>query len=156
VFLGTNNFSFQDIFQNGHIKLEEEPICSPQLEPSTTLGHELSTRALSLLSAQSQNPLHHTAGNTLPTSRAFRDIRTQDRDDQVSETPLPLRISSVDKHEQNQCFPSGINSKEVIKSEHGGATVDLFQLSFHLQRVEQQRNSVLVKWEDEDCSFPTV
>jgi hypothetical protein len=100
--------------------------------------------------------LHHTAGNTLPTSRAFRDIRTQDRDDQVSETPLPLKISSVDKHGQNESFPCGINSKEVIKSENGGATVDLFQLSSHLQRVEQQRNSVLVKWEDEDCSFPTV
>ncbi|KAK2375543.1 squamosa promoter-binding protein [Trifolium repens] len=153
---GTNNFSFQDIFQSGHIKLEEEPICSPRLEPPTTLGHELSTHALSLLSAQSQNPLHHTAGNTLPTSRAFRDIRTQDRDDQVSETPLPLKISSVDKHGQNESFPCGINSKEVIKSENGGATVDLFQLSSHLQRVEQQRNSVLVKWEDEDCSFPTV
>ncbi|CAJ2648204.1 unnamed protein product [Trifolium pratense] len=147
---GTTNFSFQDIF----IKLEEEPICSPQLEPSATLGHELSTRALSLLSAQSQNPSRHAAGNALPTSRTFRDVHTQDRDDQVSETLL--MISSVDKHEQNESFPSGINSKEVIKSENGGSTVDLFQLSSHLQRVEQQRNSVLVKWEDEDCSFPTV
>ncbi|PNY13125.1 squamosa promoter-binding-like protein 6-like [Trifolium pratense] len=148
--IGTTNFSFQDIF----IKLEEEPICSPQLEPSATLGHELSTRALSLLSAQSQNPSRHAAGNALPTSRTFRDVHTQDRDDQVSETLL--MISSVDKHEQNESFPSGINSKEVIKSENGGSTVDLFQLSSHLQRVEQQRNSVLVKWEDEDCSFPTV
>ena len=158
--VGTNNFSFQDIFQgrilfpekhdqisrSGHIKLEEDPIYSPQLEAPATLGHELSSRALSLLSAQSQNPSHHAAGNPSATSStSFRDIRTQDRGDQVSETPL--MINSVNKHEQNESFPCMINSMEIIKSEHG-ATVDLFQLSSNLQRVEKQRNSVLVKWEN--------
>lgn len=165
---GTNNFSFQDIFQSGilfpekhdqisqsgHIKLEEDPICSPQLEVPATHGHELSSHALSLLSAQSQNPSHQTAGNPSATaSTFFRDIRTQDRGDQVSETPL--MTSSANKHERNESFPCGINSKEIIKSEHG-ATVDLFQLSSNLQRVEKQRNSVLVKWENEDCCFSNV
>jgi len=165
---GTNNFCFQDIFQsgilfpekhnqisqNGHIKLEEDPICSPQLEEPATHGHKLSSHALSLLSAQSQNPSHQAAGNPSATSSTFfRDIRTQDRGDQVSETPL--MTSSVNKHERNESFPCGINSKEIIKSEHG-ATVDLFQLSSNLQRVEKQRNSVLVKWENEDCCFSNV
>ncbi|XP_058777432.1 squamosa promoter-binding-like protein 6 [Vicia villosa] len=151
---GTNNFSFQDIFQSGilfsakhdqisqsgHIKLEEEPICSPQLDTHSTLDHELSSRALSLLSSQSQNPSRHAAGNTLATSLLFHGIHEQDSDDQDS---------------KNELLPREINSKGVIKSENG-VTVDLFQLSSHLQRVEQQRNSVLVKWENEDFCFPTV
>ncbi|KAG5051557.1 hypothetical protein AAZX31_02G114300 [Glycine max] len=54
------------------------------------------------------------------------------------------------------CQPSELFSiKHSLSSEHA-ATVDLFQLSSHLQRVEQQRNSVLVKWENEDYCFPTV
>ncbi|CAI8588129.1 unnamed protein product [Vicia faba] len=151
---GTNNFSFQDIFQSGilfsakhdqisqsgRIKLEEEPICSPQLEPPATLGHDLSSRALSLLSSQSHNPSRHAAGNPLATSLLFHGIHVQDSDDQVS---------------KNESLPHEINSKGVIKSENG-VTVDLFQLSSHLQRVEQQRNSVLVKWENEDFCFSTV
>ncbi|XP_027359787.1 squamosa promoter-binding-like protein 6 [Abrus precatorius] len=48
-----------------------------------------------------------------------------------------------------------LDGRYRLSSEHGG-TVDLFQLSSHLQRVEQQRNSVLVKWENEECCFPTV
>ncbi|KAJ1400891.1 SBP domain [Sesbania bispinosa] len=194
-------FAFQDVFQSGilfpgkhdqvyqggHIKLEDESICSSQLAAPITVGQELTSCALSLLSAQSQNPSHHSAENPLASSLIFQGICMNDRDDQVSETPL--RISSVDKYVPNESFPCGIDSKEVIKnrsttlsdaglalqvhrddicqpsesfnikyrlpSEHG-ATVDLFQLSSHLQRVEQQRNSVLVKWEDEECCFPTV
>ncbi|CAL5188545.1 unnamed protein product [Lathyrus oleraceus] len=141
------------ISQSGHIKLEEEPICSPQLEPPATLGHELSSRALSLLSSQSQNPSRHAAGNPFATSLLFHGIHVQDSDDQVSGPHL--RISSVDKHERNESLSLEINSKGVIKSENG-VTVDLFQLSSHLQRVEQQRNSVLVKWENEDFCFPNV
>lgn len=175
--------------------MEEEPICSPQLLAAlpATLGQELSSCALSLLSAQSQNPPHHAAGIPLATgSLVFQGICMQDTDDQVSETPL--RTSSVDKYVPSESFPCGINnSKEVIKnrstttlsdaghhahqvhrdddicqtsesfnikhclsSEHAAATVDLFQLSSHLKRVEQQRSSVLVKWENEDCCLPTL
>lgn len=197
-----SQFAFQDIFRNGilfrgkcdqishsgHIKLEEESIYSPQLAAApATYGQELSSCALSLLSAQSQNPSCHLAGSPLARSLIFQGICMNNRDDQVSETPLGK--SSVDKYVPNESFPCGMNSKEVIKngssilsdaggtlqvhsdntcqpsdlfnvkyclpSEHG-ATVDLFQLSSHLQRVEQQRSSVLIKWENEDCCFPTV
>ncbi|XP_061360086.1 squamosa promoter-binding-like protein 6 isoform X2 [Gastrolobium bilobum] len=195
------HFAFQDIFQSGilfqgkhdqifesgYIKLEDESNYNPPLAAPITLGQELSNRALSLLSSQSQNPSCHSAGNPLASSLIFQGICMHDRDDQVSETPL--RLSSVDKYVPKEPFPCGTNSKEVVKngstihsgaghtfqvhkddicqpsglfnvkyrlsSEHG-ATVDLFQLSSHLQRVEQQRNSVLVKLENEDCCFPTL
>lgn len=59
-------------------------------------------------------------------------------------------------HRDDICQPSNLfEVKHGLSSEHG-TTVDLFQLSSHLQRVEQQRNSVLVKWENDDCCFPTV
>ncbi|KAI4314060.1 hypothetical protein L6164_027002 [Bauhinia variegata] len=47
------------------------------------------------------------------------------------------------------------NDKNHFTPEHG-TTVDLFQLSSHLQRVEQQRNSFPVKRQNEDCCFPIV
>lgn len=46
-----------------------------------------------------------------------------------------------------------LNAKYCVSPETG-STVDLLQLSSHLQRVEQQRNSIQVKHENEDfCSF---
>lgn len=49
-----------------------------------------------------------------------------------------------------------LNSKCCISPE-SGSTVDLLQLSSHLQRVQQQRNSILVKQENEDlCYFLTT
>ncbi|KAB5544592.1 hypothetical protein DKX38_012704 [Salix brachista] len=46
-----------------------------------------------------------------------------------------------------------LNAKYCVSHETG-STVDLLQLSSHLQRVEQQRNSIQVKHENEDfCSF---
>lgn len=171
-------FSFQDIFQrsilfpekhdqishSGHIKLEEKPICSPQLAASKALDHELSNCALSLLSAQSQNPPHHAAGIPLASSLIFHE----ERDDQVSETPLKINSKAVIANSSATLSDTGrdpqvhgdviCETSELfdIKYREGGATVDLFQLSSNLQRVEQQRNSVLVKWENEECCFPTV
>lgn len=109
-------------------------------------GQELSSRfsisdsALSLLSAQSYNP------NPL------------DSDDNVPE--IPLAINFVDKYvlSKSKYFP--LNSTNEVShalqfqvgndnicqpSSHLlNATVDLLQLSSHLQRVEHQRNSVEV------------
>ena len=177
---------YEQISQSAHVKLEEESIFSPQLAAPITHGQELSSCALSLLSAQSQIPSRHSAGNPLASSHVLQGICIRNGDDQVSE--MPLGMSNVDKY-PDESFPCGINSKEVIKNESAilsdagrayqvhrdnicqppdlfnvkhrrssehGATVDLFQLSSHLQRVEQQRNSVLVKWENEDCCFPTM
>lgn len=196
-------FPFQNIFQSGilfpgkhaqnsqsgRIKLEEDSLYSSQLAAPVTLGQELSSCALSLLSDQSQYPSRHAAGNPLASSPILHGIHIQDRDDLVSETSLRITCSA-DKYAPNESFPCNTASKEVIKNQstpfsntahalqdhHGddicqpsdlfdvkhrlssehGATVDLFQLSSHLQRVEQQRNSVLVKWENEDYCFPTV
>ncbi|CAL0308055.1 unnamed protein product [Lupinus luteus] len=186
-----SQFPFQDIFRSGiifsgkydqishsgYVKLEHESIYSSQEAVALTHGQELSGCALSLLSAQSQNPSHHSAGNISPSSPIFQSICLQNRDDQVSETPS--RISSVDKYVPTESFPCGMkNSKEDKTSgssilsndycqpsascdvkyrpsyEHG-TTVDLFQLSSNLQRVEQQRNG-LIKWENDDFCFPTV
>ncbi|RDX58343.1 Squamosa promoter-binding-like protein 6, partial [Mucuna pruriens] len=189
-------FPFQDIFQsgilfpekhaqisqNGRVKLEEDSIYSSQLAAPATLGQELSSCALSLLSDQSQYQSRHAAGNPLASPRNFHGIHMADGDDGVSKTPL--RISSADNYAPNESFPCNAASiknrsapfsnaghalhgdgicqppellevKHRLSSEHGGTTVDLFQLSSHLQRVEQQRNSVLVKWENEEYCFPT-
>lgn len=172
-------FSFQDIFQrgillpekhdqishSGHIKVEQKPVFSPQLTATDALDHELSSCALSLLSAQSQNLSLHAAGIPLASSLIFQE----ERDNQVSETPLKVNSKEVianrsttlsntardpQVHGDGVCETS--ESFDIKYREHGSTTVDLFQLSSNLQRVEQQRNSVLVKWENEDCCFPTV
>ncbi|OIW16837.1 hypothetical protein TanjilG_06877 [Lupinus angustifolius] len=185
-----SQFPFQDIFRSGiilsgkydqishsgHVKLEHESIYSSQEALALKHGQELSGCALSLLSAQSQNPPRHSTGNLSPSSLIFQSTCLQNRDDQVSETPSG--INSVDKYVPTESFRCGMNSKEDITSgssilsndycqpsascnvkyrpsyEHG-TTVDLFQLSSNLQRVEQQRNG-LIKWENDDFCFPTV
>ncbi|MED6197795.1 hypothetical protein PIB30_060046 [Stylosanthes scabra] len=178
-------FSFEDIFrsgtlfpekcdqisQNGNVKLEEESIFSPQLTAPVMHGQELSSRALSLLSAQSQIPIASSLGS-------FCGISVLNEDDQASE--MPSGTSNEGKYVVDETFPCEMNPKESNKSksailsdgicqpselfnvkqhrspsEHG-STVDLSQLSSHLERVEQQRNSVLVKWENEDWCFPTM
>lgn len=47
-----------------------------------------------------------------------------------------------------------LNAKYCLSPEHG-STVDLLQLSSHLQRVERQRNSIQVKQEDLCCFLTT-
>ncbi|KAK7275005.1 hypothetical protein RIF29_16111 [Crotalaria pallida] len=167
---------YDQISQSGHVKLEDESIYNSQEAATIAHGQESSSCALSLLSAQSQNPSRHSSGNPLASSVIFRGICLHNRDDQVSETPLG--VNSAVKYAPNESFPCGMNSQESIKNgssilsddncqpsdlfdikcrlsaEHG-TTVDLFQLSSHLQRVEEQRN-VLIKWENEDSCFPTV
>ncbi|XVF03161.1 hypothetical protein REPUB_Repub04eG0237000 [Reevesia pubescens] len=52
---------------------------------------------------------------------------------------------------------SGLLSARYCLSPENGTTVDLLQLSTHLQRVERQRNSIQVKQENEDlCYFLTT
>ncbi|XP_022735359.1 squamosa promoter-binding-like protein 6 isoform X2 [Durio zibethinus] len=52
---------------------------------------------------------------------------------------------------------SGLLSARYCLSPENGTTIDLLQLSTHLQRVEQQRNSIQVKQENEDlCYFLTT
>ncbi|XP_016202919.1 squamosa promoter-binding-like protein 6 isoform X2 [Arachis ipaensis] len=175
-------FSFPDIFrcgtlfpakydkisQNGNVKLEEEFIFSPQFAAPVAHGQELSSRALSLLSAQSQIPSCHSEENPVASSFSFHSI-----------SEMPLDISNEGKYVVDESFPCEMNHKEFIKSESAmlsdaghpdhraisddicsplehGSTVDLFQLSSNLERVEQKRNSVSVKWENEDSCFPAL
>ncbi|KAI9092071.1 hypothetical protein K1719_028006 [Acacia pycnantha] len=175
---------YEESNQIGHIKFEDESTYSSQFAvPIITNGQESSRAsnsrscALSLLSAQSHDLSRTSAGSLIS-----QGICTQHSDGQVPETPLGIR--SLDKYVPSQSFLCEINSMEVTQnrpimpsdvghhalqlevhedgdtnkssSEHS-STVDLFQLSSHLQRVEQQRNSLQVKHENEDgCFFPTI
>ncbi|KAK4260970.1 hypothetical protein QN277_004027 [Acacia crassicarpa] len=175
---------YEQSSQIGHIKFEDESTYSSQFAvPTITNGQELSRAsnsrscALSLLSAQSHDLSRNSAGSLIS-----QGICTQHSDGQVPETPYGIR--SLDKYVSSQSFSCEINAMVVTKnrpimpsdvghhalqleghedgdtnkpsSEHS-STVDLFQLSSHLQRVEQQRNSLQVKHENEDgCFFPTM
>lgn len=169
-------------YEFGHIKFEDESIYSFQLaEPMITNGQDLSRAsnsrscALSLLSAQSQD----LTPNSLPSLNS-QPISTYHAHRQLSETPFG--ISSLDKYVPSHSFSCEKNTVEVTKNRpimpsdvghalHGddnankhchpvvehSSTVDLFQLSSNLHRVEQQRNSLQVKHENEDsCFLPTV
>ncbi|KAE9615464.1 hypothetical protein Lal_00020921 [Lupinus albus] len=161
-----SQFPFQDIFRSGilfsgkydqishsgHVKLEHESIYSSQEAVTLTHGQELSGCALSLLSAQSQNPSRYSAGNLSPSSLISQGICLQNRDDQVSKEDIKSGPSILS---DDYCQPSALCDVKYRPSYECGTTVDLFQLSSNLQRVEQQRNC-LIKWENDDCYFPTV
>ena len=138
-----------------------------------------SSCALSLLSAQSQDLSCHSVGNPTSSSLSFQRNNTHHSGSQVSEIPSGISpMDKYIKNESFsygtnsiEVFNGGItlsdptdalqglgddsfqpselsNVEHCFPPEHG-ATVDLFQLSSHLQRVQQQRNLVL-KRENED------
>lgn len=141
-----------------------------------------SSCALSLLSAHSQNCLHNST-DVSPTTLRWMvqgDHHNLEKSARVSVAnslaPIKLYSSEVieqdgvvvqvpdtegvsfgnqrdDGHDQRS---NSINSKNCLSSE-GGPTMDLVQLSSHLQRVEQQKNSVQVKQENDIfCSFTST
>ncbi|XP_059655664.1 squamosa promoter-binding-like protein 6 [Cornus florida] len=131
-------------------------------------GISNSSCALSLLSAQSQNLSSHSAG--VPMAQGAHDHRVVD---QSSEKPLGVSIlenqlepsmisragTAVDfevcKDEIFQ-MPDSIYSKYCLSPENE-PTVDLLQLSSHLQKMEQRRNSVQMKQEnDVFYCYPTI
>ncbi|KAG8654241.1 hypothetical protein MANES_05G112200v8 [Manihot esculenta] len=144
--------------------------------------HELSrvsnsSCALSLLSAESQN-LGHSAGiiMAMPFISQARGISDKTFGVESSDGYVPngFHSSGMNTIKANhmgsftvpcasyaaglQVEPDGflpdsdiLNAKYCVSAEDG-STVDLLQLSSHLHRVEQQRNSVQVKNEIED--FP--
>lgn len=80
--------------------------------------------------------------------------------DQLESTMFPETNPAADfeVHDANRSFQDSHNlqTKYCLGPEHG-STVDLLQLSSHLQRVEHQRNFMQVKQESEDfCCFPTA
>lgn len=80
--------------------------------------------------------------------------------DQFESTMFSEANPAVDfeVHDADRAFQDSHNlqTKYCLAAEHG-STVDLLQLSSHLQRVEHQRNFMQVKQENEDfCCFPTA
>ncbi|KAL5553591.1 hypothetical protein UlMin_040992 [Ulmus minor] len=159
--------------------------------PATThklSGASNSTRALSLLSAQSQNFSSHSAG--IPPDSPLILQGAHHSNGQLSD--ISLRLRSKERYGPNGFYSCGKNSMgvdqlnsmmlpetshtgnfdihadgvfqdsscldtEYCLSPKNGSTVDLLQLSSHLQRVEHQRNYMQVKHENEEfCCFPTA
>ncbi|XP_054809792.1 squamosa promoter-binding-like protein 6 [Prosopis cineraria] len=141
--------------------------------------------ALSLLSAQSQDLTFYSAGSLI--SQGICALHSDGQvsetpfgvsslDKYVPSQSFSREINSVEVTKNRPIMPSDaghalqlevhgddtykpsdlLNAKHHFPVEHV-STVDLFQLSSHLQRVEQQRNSLQVKHENEDsCFFPTM
>ncbi|KAJ9174144.1 hypothetical protein P3X46_017204 [Hevea brasiliensis] len=192
---GTNGQSLSKPFLHIHANgIQNTSGISPSAAEDLTIFntastiHELagvchSSRALSLLSAESQD-LGHSAGIIMARpfiSQANRSHHSVDISDkpfgvESSEKNMPnvfhsygmnsikanhmgsFMVSCAGYAADLQVEPDGflqesdlLNAKYCVSAENG-STVDLLQLSSHLQRVEQQRNSVQVKPEIEDFS----
>lgn len=89
-----------------------------------------------------------------PTELYSSDVAEQDVVVQVPDCEaVSFGIQRDHGHDQRS---NSINSKNCLSLE-GGPTMDLVQLSSHLQRVEQQKNSVQVKQENDIfCSFTST
>ncbi|KAK4376574.1 hypothetical protein RND71_002870 [Anisodus tanguticus] len=130
-----------------------------------------SSCVLSLLSDHSQNLLHNSTdiSSTLPWTvqgnhHAYikGDHHNLEKSPRVSvtnsSTPIELYSSEVVEQDGVVQVPDSdpINPKNCLSAE-GGPTMDLVQLSSHLQRVEQQKNYVQVKQENDIfCSLTST
>ncbi|XP_054775846.1 squamosa promoter-binding-like protein 6 [Prosopis cineraria] len=139
-------FASQDMISRG-ILHEQQHITSSQEELSTASN---ASCALSLLSVQSQN-LSCRRPAARPGATSSHASHANHSDEQVSK--IHLGITSLTSYVQNESSSHGLRSMEAVKNgsilnhakhylpPEDGATVDLLQLSSHLQRVEHQRNS---------------
>nr|AUW52974.1 squamosa promoter binding-like protein 6b [Petunia x hybrida] len=126
-----------------------------------------STCALSLLSAHSQHLLHHSENHCayLKRDHSLEKICGISDSRSFSSNQLyPSEGSDIDKivrvlddgqaasievlSERHVRRSNSMNSKHGLSPENG-PTMDLVQLSSHLQRVEQLKNAVQVKQEDD-------
>ncbi|MCD7445930.1 hypothetical protein HAX54_024631 [Datura stramonium] len=93
------------------------------------------------------------ANSLTPTELYSSEVVEQDGVIQVRDSEAISFEIQGDGHIQRS---NSINSKNFLSPE-GGSTMDLVQLSSHLQRVEQQKNSVQVKQENDIfCSFTST
>ncbi|XP_059317141.1 squamosa promoter-binding-like protein 6 [Lycium ferocissimum] len=166
------SFFYQEKYEDSNnskdLKLEHKPLCISQLAmsvknglfPAKNIQHpyemgiqdpslsvqefsdgQNSSCALSLLSAHSQKNLFHNSTDISPIELYSSEVAEQDG------------VIQIDGHDQR---PNSINCKNCLSPE-GGPTMDLVQLSSHLQRVEQQKNYVQVKQENDIfCSFTST
>ncbi|PSS13494.1 Squamosa promoter-binding-like protein [Actinidia chinensis var. chinensis] len=158
--------------QSSHIRVDDAPIFRPQF-PMATLNHpgkqfssekfplqlngynsaltvqessgvSNSSSALSLLSAQSQDLSSHLTAIPMAISPCGVS----------NSVPVAFGATSGNDFEVEA---SGTCQRSDYVKDKLGHTVDLVQLSSYLQRVEQQRNSMQVKQENDFfCSFPTI
>lgn len=137
---------FPAIGQNNSGIYKSKPaIYSPEASGVSSIWdlHEASrsTCALSLLSAQSQQQL-----SEIPNT-AFS----------ITQPNQNLNLSPVDYHQMEPLWidPGKTNSGSSSYNGKGSSTVDLLQLSSHLQRIEQQRSFTdEVKQEYTELYFP--
>ncbi|KAG8383023.1 hypothetical protein BUALT_Bualt05G0140900 [Buddleja alternifolia] len=158
-----------------NIKLEEKPSqvsqlpmkflqnrCPPRNCLETPLsGQDLSSGsnsscALSLLSAESHNLLTNSAGVSMAPplisiENSLSDLRT---DQNSSNNLITPSIAFVPENGLPQ-ESNGLNLKRYLSHESVN-TVDLHELSLHLQRVEQQKYNARVKLENGNVRHSTT
>ncbi|KAL0372522.1 UNVERIFIED_CONTAM: Squamosa promoter-binding-like protein 6 [Sesamum calycinum] len=161
---------------SGHLKLEEEPSQISQLPAPVKFSESLPKSllhlhgmgkhcALSLLSAQSQNLVSNSAGASMPhpqivledlhanlctiqnsAKRFGSDNLTRsivNSSGAEEQTSVGLEVPQTELSQE----PNTLMLKSYLSSE-GANTVDLLELSIHLQRVEQQKHYTQVKLEN--------
>ncbi|KAL2542876.1 Squamosa promoter-binding-like protein 6 [Abeliophyllum distichum] len=162
--LGTNlsrtSFLFSGILPGGFFsQLSDEPNNSYskriKFEPITAIASgSNSSCALSFLSYQSHNLLSNSAGIPKAFPLIFEENNHANcRMDQTSanRTGVGFEVQSDElSQESNALTAKNYHSPEVAE------TVDLLELSFRLQRVEQQRHSAEVKQENDMFSCSTI
>ncbi|KAL4303252.1 hypothetical protein GQ457_10G028540 [Hibiscus cannabinus] len=132
-------------------------------------GVSSSDRALSLLSAQSQDLSSHVTGikKTRPlidqAGHAHLSSEKSDANTFYSCGMSPMGVShagsaAVSDAGRTANFDIQVQTSDLLSTRYclspeNGTTVDLLQLSTHLQRVEQQRNSMQVKQENDDLFY---
>ncbi|KAK4423672.1 Squamosa promoter-binding-like protein 6 [Sesamum alatum] len=119
---------------------------NPLSVPELSVGSN-SSCALSLLSAQSQNLVSNSAGTSMPRPRISQEnllcsIVSSSGGDQ-ERTSVGFEAPPTELSQE----PNAPSLKSYLSPE-GANTVDLLELSIHLQRVEQQKHYSQVKLEN--------
>ncbi|KAE8710163.1 putative Protein CRABS CLAW [Hibiscus syriacus] len=128
-------------------------------------GVSRSDCALSLLSAQSQDLSSHATGMQKNMTDQVGHVHSCSEKSSANifytcETN-PMVIShagSISRAGQTANFDVQVQNSDLLHNSYclspeNGTTVDLLQLSTHLQRVEQQRNSMQVKQENDELFY---
>ncbi|CAN0896219.1 Squamosa promoter-binding-like protein 6 [Linum grandiflorum] len=112
-----------------------------------------SSRALSLLSDESHHYFSHGSVGYHPMAKPFPSLGSFGKCEFCSCRPNPVHVSNHLEHpaefhrKRHGLSPAHIQNRASPENER---TVDLLQLSSHLQRVEQQRSLVQMKNETDD------
>ncbi|KAL1062674.1 hypothetical protein V6Z11_D13G096200 [Gossypium hirsutum] len=131
---------------SGTLSSATEAFDAPSAAPTVKelSGVSRSDCALSLLSAQSLDLSSHVTGIQM----------TRPLINQAGLAHRSTEKSAVMSYsEKGKVQDLDLLSARYCLSPETGTTVDLLQLSTHLQRVEQQRNSMQVKQENEDLFY---